>query len=142
MRIQAHLLLGMVALAIPAAVAAAPFGDNDAGYAVAGGQPRCPAAPPIITEGSCIGVIASNASVPTSRLMMAWTWRLPRHSSRRHGARTGDGRTGRVVPDLPGKCRALGHDHDGRRSCTGLCRGRRPRGHGQQRCTGLRGRRR
>ncbi len=33
------------ALAIPAAVAAAPFGDNDAGYAVAGGQPKAQPAP-------------------------------------------------------------------------------------------------
>jgi hypothetical protein len=39
MRIQVRLLLGMLTLAIPAAVAAAPFGDNDGAYAGPGAGP-------------------------------------------------------------------------------------------------------
>ncbi|MFI5453924.1 MAG: hypothetical protein ACHRXM_00575 [Isosphaerales bacterium] len=42
MRFQARLLLGVcgLALAVPAAAVAAPLGDDEAGYAVAGGQPQ------------------------------------------------------------------------------------------------------
>ena len=42
MRIHSRLLLGMfgLALAVPTVAIAAPFGDNDAAYAAAGGQPQ------------------------------------------------------------------------------------------------------
>ena len=96
MRIRARLLLGLygLVLVVPTIAAAAPLSDDEAGYAVAGGQPA-PQPAPTITRDCSDGGTVSSASARMSRPMMAWMLAAPAGPSARcHNPRAGIGRPG------------------------------------------------
>ena len=141
MRIHARLLLGLygLVLAVPTIAAAAPLGDDEAGYATAGGQPPSQPAP----HHHHKGLFGRRHCVECQRAYVKAHDGVDVPAPPADRGRCDDARSGcwpprlRACARLPGERSCVGTGHDGQRVRSWLRGGRRPGHDGQRQCTGL-----